>query len=307
MKNLYYIESPFQLMSAYESIKYLKLTSYKILIRLNGNKNNENQMKYILSDLNMINFLFIRINKKKSFLDYINIMKLFSYKLFHLISLKSLYLGDFNSIVSQIMFKFNIDYFTKIYLLDDGVSTITIYNEITNLKLNLFTIFNLENKGKIKVIQHDFFYLKKNIFVESEIKRNIFIGTQFVKSGFINEEVYLCCIKKSVDIVNENILYFPHRNESQELINKISSLSRIEVVYSELPIEYYLMQSNYNPDKIFTLFSTALISLNILFNDIEIIVMQPEFNEHKEKKDLLKQYDFLAEINDLKFELLKIK
>lgn len=305
MYNLYYIESPFQLFGAFENICKSRF-DYKIIIRLNENSINNEQIKIIAEKFNLKNVNYIYLNKKKSFKDYYNLLKL----IINIIvkDYNKIYVGNYNSILFQII-KLLIDN-TKFILLDDGVGTLTTYDILkkNNKQLELFTLFNLQSTSNISVVVHNFSNLVK-FFSSSEYNsyKNIFIGTQFVRYGFLDEVDYIMCIKESIKILDgDTILYFPHRNESKELINKISMINNVIVIKASVPIEYYLLNNNISPYNVFTVFSTAIFSLKVLYKDIEIYVLKPTIKEHIEKNDLLLQYDFLESMKEFDIKMVKI-
>jgi len=301
--NLYYIESPFQLLSAFENIVYYK-KKYKIIIRLNENEINNYQLKHIAKYLALKNIYYIEIKEKKSLSDYINIIKVMKNIL--LSECSDIYFGNYNSIVFKLLFKYLKN---NIYLMDDGIGTLTVYEKLKKklVKIKLYTMFNLNKTSLLDIETHKFenlrSYFKKNT---KSVQKDIFIGTQFVNYGFVDEIDYMNSIKLSISLSNSKILYFPHRNESRNLIDKIRALEGIEVVDIKLPLEYYLLECDFIPKNIFTLLSTAVFSINIFYPESRITLIKPKIKEHPEKEDLLKQYDFLVNLKQFNINLIEM-
>jgi hypothetical protein len=300
--NLYYIESPFQLLSAFENISQYK-NNYKIILRLNENNTNNYQLKLIAKNLRLNNITYIKIREKKSFYDYINIFRVIKKIFFS--DYDDIYFGNYNSIIFKLVFKYLN---TNIYLLDDGVGTLIAYEKLKRKRINMkfYTMFNLEKTDLIDIKIHRFENLI-NFFRHKQTNEShdIFIGTQFVNYGFLDEVDYINCIKLSVSLsTSQKIFYFPHRNESRSVINKIRYLQGVEIIDINLPLEYYLLECNFIPGKIFTLLSTAVFSINIFYPKSEITIMRPKIKEHKEKEDLLAQYDFLLNVKQFNINLI---
>ena len=51
-KSIFFVEAPFQVLSAYEAIPFFSLEDYSLVVRLSGEKANDIQLKQI------VNFLF---------------------------------------------------------------------------------------------------------------------------------------------------------------------------------------------------------------------------------------------------------
>jgi hypothetical protein len=75
-KNLLFVESPFQLLNAYEAIYNFDVkNNYKLVIRLSGVKENDKQLKFLIDYLDLKNVEFVLIkSEKKKIEDYIKII-----------------------------------------------------------------------------------------------------------------------------------------------------------------------------------------------------------------------------------------
>ena len=141
MKTFLFVESPLQLLNAYEAIHAFHLKHYKIIIRLSDNTENDKQIKFLVQylDLKHIKFLTIKA-EKKGVNDYI---KLFICKyIFHFRKIDKVFIGNFDSgffrlILQQIPKE-------KVILLDDGSKTLAIQNQFTNNTFyHFFTLYNI--------------------------------------------------------------------------------------------------------------------------------------------------------------------
>jgi hypothetical protein len=95
----------------------------------------------------------------------------------------------------------------------------------------------------------------------------IVIGQPFVELNTLNQVVYCDYLKKIITIYKRDILYFPSRKESLSNINSIGKIKGIKVINSNLNIELYLIKKSFTPKVIIGFTSSALVTLNKLFNN----------------------------------------
>jgi hypothetical protein len=166
MINLFFIESPLQLLNAYEAINSFNITKYKIVVRLSGEKLNDIQIKNIINHLHLDikNVTYISINtKNRTIFDYIKIMMSTVRYLFT--NVDNVFIGNYDSrFLNLIMKQFNRK---KIILLDDGSKTISIQNKfVEKNKFGLEEIYsfnNLERNYMFEKMHLDIFGEQKNI------------------------------------------------------------------------------------------------------------------------------------------------
>ncbi len=70
-KNILIVESPLQLLNAFEAVKFFNLNEYEYLIRLSGEKVNDKQIINLIKILNLDKYKVLKIrSKNKSFCDF---------------------------------------------------------------------------------------------------------------------------------------------------------------------------------------------------------------------------------------------
>jgi len=281
------VESPLQLLCAFEAVNYFNVYS-DFYIRLSDNEVNNLQMKNIVQDLNINNVKYLLLSSKKDFRTVLNIFK-------HLIMLKLkkfdyYILGDYLSgFIKQFI---KISSKEKVILLDDGVATFKIQRELHKklLPITLYTMFNIEKFENQQIYINKFDTLKNKYSMISK-SDDIFIGGKLVDLNILSMNSYIEVIKLAVTNSNGNkILYFPHRGTSEEVINEIATVENIEILYPDTTIELYLLKKGIKPRNIYSILSTALFSLSILYNDINVIAYKPTFNKNEREKDIDKLY-----------------
>jgi hypothetical protein len=95
----------------------------------------------------------------------------------------------------------------------------------------------------------------------------LIIGQPLIENKLITKEEYFKIIKKIVFENNNNsILYCPHRKESEDNVNQILQIRGVDSFNSISSIEVFLIKNNICPKKVVGFTSTALITLDKIFN-----------------------------------------
>lgn len=259
--NLYIVESPLQLLCAYESISENN-QPYKLLLRMTGRGNNDLHLINCAQSLD-VNFQKIVVRTEKVKFDLL--LNIFKILRLSANKYETVYLGSYYSNFLKIFKKLlKCD---EIYYLDDGLATLRAQEEILKkqVPVNWYTFLNLEVSNFQKIEKHDFSYLKK--ISKKNVGNDIFFIGQPIEH-MINFQLddYINCIKKIVE-QHGRLYYIPHRVENLEFLNAIEN---IEIVKLDYPIElYFLFYKNELPKKIYSCYSTGLITCNILFEGVE--------------------------------------
>ena len=312
-KNLFIVASPLQLINAIEARYHFKTSDNILVLMYNSLLNNTdfNQKKSLLVEEDWDEVIYYdlgKIAKKKRFFEQVKLIKQFQrYKYSYLFS------GDFGTIQQALMANLNIE---NIYLLDDGTASIVIYEKLKdkqffkkipffkklklyryllmNLKfkiqenINFFTIYNLEPLAHMHVVQHNFAYLKQNQLKRCEKNDVIYIlGQNISENAIINKEIYLKYLEKIKDKFKGKIIYKPHRSEEiTDAYNYlISEHFLIDNDISQGPIETSFINNHIYPSIIISFFSSALFSLDKIFDESSIYAIKINDEDFIEKGD----------------------
>lgn len=273
--NLLIVESPLQLLCAFEAIKKNNQTPYTLLIRLTGRGQNDEHL------LNCVKFLKIPY---RTFTLSTQFPKIdFARNLFLWISLRrtkyeTVYFGSFYSSALKLIKK-NLN-FKHAFYLDDGAATIRAQDDIKKnpmLTVNWFTFFHLEPIKNQIIENHEFSHLKQNLYKKTDLQHTYFIGQPPEHMIGMNEEQYLKKINLIAQQYNsENpLIYIPHRVEPKTLLDKITSNDCIKILQLNIPIEMYFLQEGIpQPERIYSFYSTALMTLKSFLPNSDIIAIQ---------------------------------
>ena len=292
------IESPFQLLCAYEAVEYFGF-KYQLYIRLTDHKADNLQIKNLAKELGFrdVKYIYIATTndfmKKFTMLKYLMIFKLKKYDYYLLGNYLSGFVQKFVQYISK----------RQTILLDDGVATFQVQRELQekSLPLSLFTIFDVESFANQHIYKNEFKRLKSKYSVTDKTY-DIFIGGQLVDLDLLSLESYIGAIKTAIlNSKTNKLIYFPHRRTSTEVINEILLLENIEIAYPDTTIEYYLLKESVKPNNIYSIISSALFSLSILFEDANAIAYKPVFKKNDREKNIEKLYEiFNSEKNSIK-------
>jgi hypothetical protein len=273
-KALFYIDSPFQLLQVNEYINKFKIKECKTIIRLNGLRENDKQLLNLVDVLEIENYQIIKMESIGSILLWT------CYLIFPFCIAGSVCIGDANAMVFRI-YKHIIPN-KKLMLFDDGVATLV--NEAENETFQRFTMFPEIVKCSV---ENDFSALKKMIVPERKKNVAVIIGGKLAEEGIISKEYYQSLLSKMVKLLEKEqleIVYVAHRGESQENLEKISKKWNMEVLRPNYPIELIALEFKVNPVFIVSVLSTALYSMNKIYDEANIYIYQPNYLELKDRK-----------------------
>lgn len=265
-KDILLVESPLQLINAYEAINSFKLENYIIYIRYSKEKRNDDQIDELIKILNIKPSNIIKIflsSKNKNFLDYLKIVFYFFH--FRFCRINRLFIGNLESNFLSIIYKYvPID---KVIVMDDGSKTIALQEKFNNTNFyNLFTIYDLKKIGSQKIYKNNYNRVKsliKNICNRTDYV--LFIGSNMCEMGIISQENYLSLINKIYKYYNKSIVYIPHRKENEDKLNKIANNKNIIIKKLNYPIELYGIYEKELPSLIASFYSTALLTMKNIY------------------------------------------
>jgi len=290
-ENILFVESPIQLVNAFEAKSFFKMNSYTYYIRLSGVENNDIQLIKLIKILNLSNVKLIYLNAyNKKIIDY---LKLFYYKYFYrLSSNKRVFIGNYDSgFFTLVLKKLKKE---QVVLLDDGAKTIDTYSKFkNNFHYDLFTIYDLEALSNQKIYKNKYVQLEKKLSKLSKNKNEIlFLGSKLSEIEIISENYYLEIMKKiAYYYKNNKVIYIAHREESQSKLDKITLIKNISVVQLDYPIELYGIYSNNIPYKVSSFYSTAIYTIKNIYNiEAESFIFDYSKSEYKKSIDNVYEY-----------------
>lgn len=289
--NLYIVESPLQLLCAYEAIHSNKSEPYELLIRQTGRGMND---KHLISCANKLELAYkvfvlhtdnVYIGLLRNFFLWISLY----FKKYEKVYLGSIYSSALNLIKSILKTK-------EFIYLDDGAATLRAQLEMSNgvKKVgNWFTFFNIESLDDQKIVKHNFEKIKEknNKFINKNI---YFIGQPVSAMKGFTAEDYMRCVREIANKCNneEPLYYIPHRVEDLSLI---ANIPNIRIIKSSVPVEIFFLENDGAiPQEIYSCYSTALITLPVLFSGLSATAIR---NKNIIKDDIDFMYDYFSENN----------
>ena len=289
--NLLIVESPLQLICAYEAISCHPNEPYTLLIRLTGRGENDAQLIKCAQMLN-IEFKALKLYTSSVKLHLLMNLPL----LFTLTKQKYHYffIGSYFSSALKIISKM-IRAERKFYL-DDGAATIRAQQEIIATPekfVNWFTFFSLKSVTQQEIIQHTFQHLKHENY-HTESNKKYFIGQPIEYMKAISETEYIENIKNICAQQTSHLIYIPHRVENLNILKKLNQIENLQMLVLDVPVElYFLLQKKESPAEVYSFYSSAIITLACIFQNCKIFAIQP----HTTHEDLDPVYTFFKTCN----------
>lgn len=299
--NVFVIESPFQMLSALEAVRYFALDNNVLFMRISGNSRNNEQLGTIAN-----------------YGDWIKIIPFETAKLRDLAAIKRsireirknyeiglLFLGEF---YSPVITAFGVLFSsTKIYVLDDGAGSLEIWNyyhssdpkqakRFMHASLNnrikamvncllrnwpgkkrkviyLFSCFDLTSNQRLQVTKHNFDFTRSKTSTLTEQKNDtlFFLGSCACESGVVTEEYYEQCISKVAALYKDmHLVYLPHRHERADKIASRVAPYGFEIKYLDSIVELGFCELQERPRYVASFLSTALYSLKMIFPEADV-------------------------------------
>jgi len=263
-QSLFYIESPFQLMQAFELVD--SFSDYRVVIRLGPSEPNNSQLKNLVSLFKLHNVTYVYCVSQ--YQCSILVIKLIVSSL----RCSNIFIGDENSRVFKI-----VRYFLardKVILLDDGVATINSKPE--NKLYRRFTLFDSEQEDNMV---NRFERIRSFIGRQQQTRSiSVIVGGKLVEEGIVSRETYLKVIGKMVSNSDNSLdlIYIPHRGEKSENLEILKRSFGVSIVRTRFPIELIEYELNSKLISIHSTFSTAIFSMGVIVKDVKILVYQIE-------------------------------
>lgn len=327
MKNLFIIGTPLQLINAIEAINYFKLENNILVIVYRSLIANKIQIDKIRNLYKWEEVLEIEYSKHSSLLKYVHLTKYLKTHTYKYVFFPKL------EVVPKLVIA-NVKK-EKVFLLDDGGLTVTIYEKSIKTdklnkydfkelrfllfglkvkirdKINLFTYFNLPAINGIEVIKNSLLHLKNSVTdMKKESSVIYFLGQPISK--LIDDAVYRDSIQSIIKKYNKKIIYIPHRGESVDKIKYLSELdnSMFSIENIGMPVELFFLNNEIYPSHVISYYSTALTTLDLIFEDTVINYIKiPENSGNKDAfdKSLRKYYKLFDKEKVLTLQDLGLK
>ena len=260
MKNISIISSGFQLLNAFELSKH-----YNIELSYFAVYDSEKEKKQLLNTAEFLKITKISLINRVKITTYFKLVYIFRFK-----KIDNFIIGHLED--NHMLFAAKILYYKKIFLVDDGFSTLKDYANYISFKkkfkypkeLIFYSIFDFENdkcfiKNRLNIFQ------KNNKEISDEV---FFIGQPMEEIIGLN---YYYSVLEKINALNPNFIYIAHRRDSKIKLLYIKNNLDIKVLELDEIIELYLIKSKSIPKKIISFYSTSLVILSIIFkNQVKI-------------------------------------
>jgi len=288
------IESPLQLLNAYEADNYFKSKNNKYIIRLSNIKINDNQILKLIEFLSIKEKSFIiEINSKhKKLRDFLKLLSLKIYIFFVQKKFDKVFVGNIESGLFSFLTK-NINRKKKI-LLDDGTKSLVVQKKFTDTyNIDFFSFYDLKPYKNQTIYKNNFTKLKETLLCNSLENQTLLLGAKLSEISIIEEGYYIDLIKKiSNYFKNEILVYIPHRGENRDKLEKIQSeVKNIKIQYIDYPVELYGLNENINIKTVISFYSTALYTMMKIYH-CESISVKFNYNKSEHKKEIDEVYNY---------------
>ncbi|MCM0147564.1 hypothetical protein KCN56_03130 [Photobacterium galatheae] len=298
-KTLVIVESPFQLLSAYEYASRYNSSIYDIVIVETGSKNNTQQMQETLAILGGDFYQSVSIIKRSCFFIFSILFKAIkSSKM----NYKKILIGDYRSNYIRII-ESRVNANTVV--LDDGIALISSIHDIVEKNKSLisdtmiskllsvlirdvtrkrYSVFSMIPKNILlrahsttvdSYVNNDFsrikelFSKKNDTRREHEVSKVCIIGSPLSDLNYLSEDVYIAALEQFIRFHDcmGNVLYIPHRRENPSKLDRISNELQVEVKLLSNPIEISVLQGEIYAETYISITSAALYSLSKMLQD----------------------------------------
>ena len=325
LHNLFIVKTPLQVINSIEAVHSFNLQN-NILILVENKEKLYTQMKNLSDLIEWKEIIYFKT--ENGFKDMLNSISLL--KKLNILKFNNIFFSRFGTI-QRLLVANTIK--NNVYYIDDGVETITIYNNILipntinklnfrqlsrfryllfGLKIdikdniNLFTYFNLKPLKNSKIVPNRLEYFQKKYMNKAILDKKVYIlGQPLVERGFVTEELYIEYIKYIIKDSKYDVIYIPHIGEkNNSAIYKIKN-KKFTITDIDLPIELYFLQKSIFPIKIISFFTTAFFTLKFLYPKSQFDSLYIEDNLIlKRNKIVQEQYVYIENfgINLIKME-----
>lgn len=296
--NLFYVSSTFQYICAEEARQHYQTKSDILLVEINPHHSHAQKQLEMINKDNWHEIILFEQNQRS--LQLPKIIK----KLSNNHELDNFFFAEYNSWLVNVIKK-NIDFNKHIYF-DDGTLTLYEYEKFIKNKttyrrrrpiqdlllyiqgiapprevpyfenLEIFTIFNIHNSS-CRLTKNTLNAMRKSLPNTNLYNPNAPAG--IIGQGAVGEhdnisiESYIRHIKE-ISNKHDNIIYFPHRSEVDEVKVEINKIKNITYHKSKSPLELEIAYEKIVLSCVYGMVSTALYTLAIAYKEIPIILIE---------------------------------
>ena len=247
------VETPFQLMCAYEVIQEFGL-DHTLVLRMTGVGRNDLQLREAASVLGLAHTeITVRVGRHNA--DTILALPRLLPPLLR--RYDHLFLGSYFS--RFIMAVGRVVRAANTWLLDDGMATFLAQDRLAaggGKPRNLATFFAVSPLQGQTVLRHEFSRLASlNAVTYSD--EALFIGQPLVELGLASRSDYRDILAACQSEAAGRMIYVPHRREDPEHVEAIGKDLGVDVVYPSLPVELHFLRKGVVPRRVYTCTSTA--------------------------------------------------
>ena len=283
---LFIIGSPFQALCMLEAIDYFHVTDYDVVVSYCDKRSLE-QIRTLLESNE------IEYEEKK--IAHI-IKDFFPLLLKRHRKYNNIFIGDYYSVINEIVGIVYTRRHYSLYYLDDGTQALSIFSDnprkrFSSFKIgivlkfyylclswkkrvstNFFTIYNVKSE-KIQIIHNSFSKLKQN---KSSKQEGVFIIGANSSALDFKDISYYDYLDKVLFFLrsewpNEKIVYSPHRRDLNNKQNKKWCLTNnVEYVESSVSVDYDFTIKGISPTAIVGFTSNALYSLKSIYDSAKV-------------------------------------
>ncbi|MPX91334.1 glycosyltransferase 52 family protein [Salinivibrio sp. VYel1] len=316
--NLFLVTSPFQYLCALEAKKHYK-TKDNILFLVDQSSTRGLEQQEKIFNLREWDHVITTTRKNRT----INIPKAIK-KIKHILKgeqLDTFFYGEYNAWRTKLVAE-NFRIKKDVYF-DDGTLTICELPEFIETKitysrsrllqdillriygckpttkslprenLELFTVFDLES-NTVNIEKNTFSHLKAHYNHGELFSEHAPIG--FIGQGAVGDKggepisSYVERLSHFAKINDRGIVYFPHRTESNEVAEKISSIKNLTYHRSSLPLELELIDKKIKLSGLYGLNSTAQYTAKLFYPNMPIYNLVPRHRSLKPRQERIRSF-----------------
>jgi len=316
MFNLFYIESPLQILSAIEAAKKFGGRKTILIVGLSkGDRvNNDSQIKELVKSYCWDRIFYIE-QKSGRWKNLFTLYNSYKFSFLYKGKIDKYFFGEYRSLPMALLGVFLQP--NEFILMDDGSFTITAqnyyirkgiipYSRKTLFKFfekkfksinvpNLFSFYKLE----LKEGQVNYYELPEKYEVKIDQGTAFFFGSKFSESNSMLLSDELSILKEVKGKYKDySFFYIPHRDESEHKLTEITKLGYL-IKKLKKPAEVYFDEVDVMPEVVFSYYSTVLYSSYIRFDNVKLVSVDvfEKLTSGKAKlnaKEIYKYYDEIS-------------
>lgn len=308
--NVFLVTSPFQYLCANEARAYFSSTPNCLLVEFGDTEVGIRQLQSLI-DSNQWDTVITIPARNRTFQTPKVIKAIHKLCERYSSSVDTFYFGEYNGWRTKVLMR-NLDFQRYIYF-DDGTLTLNEYNQLIvpkkefyrprwlqdtllrlqgcqpvgllpySDKLEVFSLFDLPMSDAL-VHRNEFTQLRQSLNLKRLYSPKAPLG--FIGQGCIGEpghkklSDYLSDIQTIAKNAEYGVIYFPHRNESEQVTTHVKAIPNLHYHRSQAPLELELYQQNIRLSRLVGLFSTAMYTLSIIYKEIPIKNLDNDVSTH---------------------------